>query len=94
MPRLREPTTPEEKIKELNRQYIDTKSIMIIMDCCASSALKMKKMCQEYMLSKGKQLPHATKIPTAVAVKVLMIDENRIRRQVEANAQKNNMQKA
>lgn len=80
MPKLVEPYSNIEKAKELNRPELGTKSLCIIFDCGATKALALKKTVIEKIRASDKILPHEGKVPTASAIKYLMIDENRIRK--------------
>lgn len=80
MSKLAKPSTATEKMRELQRLELGSKSISIIMDCGICKAVELKKQVQEKIIESGKILPSQLKVPTASAIKYLMIDEARIRK--------------
>lgn len=80
MSKLAKPSTATEKMRELQRLELGSKSISIIMDCGLDKAVALKKQVQEKIIDSGKILPSQLKVPTASAIKYLMIDEARIRK--------------
>ncbi len=79
MSKQSKPSTATEKLRELQRLELGSKSISIIMDCGLDKAVKIKKQVQAKIIASGKILPSKLKVPTASAIKYLMIDEKRIR---------------
>ena len=79
MSKLASPSTATEKLRELQRLELGSKSISIIMDCGLDKAVKLKKQVQAKIIASGKILPSELRVPTASAIKYLMIDEKRIR---------------
>lgn len=79
MSKLAKPSTATEKMRELQRLELGSKSISIIMDCGLDKAVALKKQVQTKIIESGKILPSQLKVPTASAIKYLMIDEKRIR---------------
>ena len=79
MSKQSKPSTATEKLRELQRLELGSKSISIIMDCGLDKAVILKKQVQAKIIASGKILPSKLKVPTASAIKYLMIDEKRIR---------------
>lgn len=79
MSKLANPSTATEKLRELQRLELGSKSISIVMDCGLDKAIKLKKQVQAKIIESGKILPSELRVPTASAIKYLMIDEKRIR---------------
>lgn len=77
------PYTATEKLAELNRLELGTKSLAILFDCSPSKASQIKKQVIEKILASGKILPSPDKVPTTTAIKYLHIDESRLRRLAE-----------
>ena len=80
MSKLAKPSTATEKMRELQRLELGSKSISIIMDCGIGKAVALKKQVQQKIIESGKIPPSELRVPTASAIKYLMIDENRIRK--------------
>lgn len=80
MPKLVKPYSNIEKLQELNRLELGTTSLCILFDCGRNKALDLKRQVKQKILESGKLLPHEDKVPTATAIRLLMIDETRIRK--------------
>lgn len=80
MSKLTKPSSATEKLRELQRLELGTKSIAILKDCGMRKAGQLKKQVQQKIIESGKILPSELRVPTASAIKYLMIDENRIRK--------------
>ena len=80
MSKLTKPSSATEKLRELQRLELGTKSIAILKDCGMRKAGQLKKQVQQKIIESGKILPSELRVPTASAIKCLMIDENRIRK--------------
>ena len=80
MSKLTKPSSATEKLRELQRLELGTKSIAILKDCGLRKAGQLKKQVQQKIIESGKILPSELRVPTASAIKYLMIDENRIRK--------------
>lgn len=79
MSKQSKPSTATEKLRELQRLELGTKSIAILKDCGMRKAGDLKRQMQRKIVESGKILPSELRVPTAYAVKALMIDEKRIR---------------
>ncbi|RHN01510.1 hypothetical protein [Dielma fastidiosa] len=80
MSKLTKPSSATEKLRELQRLELGTKSIAILKDCGMRKAGQLKKQVQQKIIESGKILPSELRVPTASAIKYLMIDEARIRK--------------
>lgn len=80
MSKVAKPSTATEKLRELQRLELGTKSIAILKDCGMRKAGQLKKQVQQKIIESGKILPSELRVPTASAIKYLMIDEARIRK--------------
>lgn len=80
MSKIVKPYSNIEKLQELNRLELGTASLCILFDCGRNKALALKRQVQQKIIESGKLLPHEDKVPTATAIRLLMIDEARIRK--------------
>ncbi len=79
MPQKSRIHTASEKLTVLNLLEQSTATFQILFDCGPCKALELKKVKQK-IIESGKLLPCEDKVPTAAAIKYLMIDEVRIRK--------------
>jgi hypothetical protein len=82
------PYSAKEKLDELNRLELGTKSFEILYDCGAGKALQIKRMVIKKVKESGRILPYPDKVPTAAAIRFLQIDEGRIRRLAKLEQEK------
>ncbi|WP_373128094.1 hypothetical protein [Dielma fastidiosa] len=80
MPQKSRIHTASEKLTVLNLLEQSTATFQILFDCGPCKALELKKKVKQKIIESGKLLPCEDKVPTAAAIKYLMIDEVRIRK--------------
>ena len=80
MPQKAKIHSATEKLKVLNLLEQSTATFQILFDCGPCKALELKKRVKQKIIESGKLLPCEDKVPTAAAIKYLMIDEARIRK--------------